>query len=495
MNTWADKMMRHQQVLLFAGLLFWQAIVKVLDSTATPGWSSYLEALLIFAAVQIPAWIFMLYKEHLKQRARRSVYRVSWFLCFGMLQPLFAIGAMILRPGGYPQSDFFLVGVSVISLELLLEINSYFRNNVMQSRWLKKIDLEKAILVTITLIAVLLSAMAVSGMDDPGHYNEKGHLLVYPVLSLSGIFRHFGTFLALSLQFLLVYLLGYLFFFINSRFLVPRVLKQQGLLQYVLSGLAIVALLSPLMAQLVISLPMNKLLGKTIEDNAFNTIHFFIAIMINLLSLPLVLAIQWNRQNNQILLLEKEKVVTELDLLKQQLNPHFFFNTLNNLYALSLTQSSAAPESILQLSDLMRYVIYKGKEERVSLKEEVKYLEDYIQLQQMRLQHGLDLRFEQTIGDGLQMVAPLLLIVFVENAFKHGVEPAEDKAFLQVHLSSDAERLYFCCENSFEHDAVAKGGVGLHNLQRRLDLLYPGSYKLQTSAENHIFKAELVLHL
>jgi LytS/YehU family sensor histidine kinase len=208
-----------------------------------------------------------------------------------------------------------------------------------------------------------------------------------------------------------------------------------------------------------------------------------------------VLATQWARQNNQIVSLEKEKTQTALDLLKQQLDPHFFFNTLNNLYALSLQQSKQTPESILQLSELMRYVIYKAKEPTVSIHDEIKYVQDYIDLQQIRLKKKLEVQFQQQVQPDAPRIAPLLLIVLVENAFKHGIEPAENNTSLHLHLKIENKQFYFSCINSVEGEPGSAPGIGLSNLSKRLSLLYPGKYMLETARENHTFKAKLQIDL
>ncbi|AOM81009.1 hypothetical protein BFS30_24995 [Pedobacter steynii] len=272
-------------------------------------------------------------------------------------------------------------------------------------------------------------------------------------------------------------------------------MKNQGRVIYVLSVLATVGILYPLIGQFLISLPINSIMGGIISSNPFKMENAFSAMGIMVISLPIVLALQWARQNSQIISLEKEKTQTELDLLRQQLNPHFFFNTLNNLYALSLQQSKDAPESILRLSELMRYVIYRGKEDWVGIGEELKYIQDYIQLQQLRLRKKLNLNFLVDIDDENQPIAPLLLIIFVENAFKHGIEPAEEAAELNLLLKCKEGLLYFSCENSFELQPEKASGIGLINLKRRLALLYPDRHVLKTEINSSIFKAELHLNL
>ncbi|MEM9836504.1 MAG: sensor histidine kinase [Bacteroidota bacterium] len=202
---------------------------------------------------------------------------------------------------------------------------------------------------------------------------------------------------------------------------------------------------------------------------------------------------EWFRKVNAITALEAEKKTTELALLKEQVNPHFFFNTLNNLYAMSLTQEAETPETILQLSELMRYVIYQGKKEVVTLKQEIKYLRDYLQLQQIRLHKTTDFRFEVDVEEEDALLPPLLFIILVENAFKHGIEPAEDDCFLHLHLRQTGNRLHFSCHNSVDPYAEKppSGGLGLVNLQRRLNLLFQDDYTLTTKAGPDSFRASL----
>ena len=148
------------------------------------------------------------------------------------------------------------------------------------------------------------------------------------------------------------------------------------------------------------------------------------------------------------------------------------------LYALSITKDAQTPEVIMQLSELMRYVIYKGKEETVSITEEIKYIEDYVRLQQIRLHKSLDFRFEQKIADPDLQVPPLLFIILVENAFKHGIETAERDCFLHIQLESNKQgQVTFICKNSVERKNPNAKGVGLGNLRRRLALRFPEQHQ------------------
>lgn len=490
----SGRVFRHQESLFFLGLVLWMAILYNVEEAGS-SWSSYFKGILVFGLIQLPALLFSWFKSALKARLNSKRYIGYWLICFSICLPLSTLLMIWLKPWGFPEGVIFVSGISALLLEVLLEVNRYYQLQVKHVSWLKKLDLDGAILLSLVLVAMILGAMGVSSLEKP-EYLEKGHLLIYPELNFRLIFHHFPMFLSLSFQFLLMYLCGYLLFYLNSHFLVSRILKEQGRLMYALSVLATVAFLYPLLAQFLISLPINSLMGETISSNPFKMENAFSAAGIMVVSLPIVLALQWARQNSRIIALEKEKTQTELDLLKQQLNPHFFFNTLNNLYALSLQQAKEAPESILRLSELMRYVIYSGNKGLVGIAEEVKYIQDYLQLQQLRLRRNLSLTFEIDIDDETQPIAPLLLIIFVENAFKHGIEPAEEGAVLKLFLTCKAGELHFICENSFEQPAAGKApGIGLMNLERRLALLYPGAHLLKTAINKPIFKAELYLKL
>ncbi|GGH55885.1 hypothetical protein GCM10007423_63900 [Dyadobacter endophyticus] len=379
-------------------------------------------------------------------------------------------------------------------MEGTLVVESKFNSRIYQLKWVRKLNLEKAVLASIVGIALLLGAMAVSSLDNP-LYHSKKQLLIGFEIHLPKIAARIPTFISYSLQLLVMYLAGYFFFYINSRWLVPVVLKEQGLFHYILSSASVIGVFYPLWGQLLAGLPFSKILGGVFSANPFVAENAFGAALVLAMSLPILLAINWARQNSLITALKHEKSVAELDLLKQQLNPHFFFNTLNNLYALSLTRSDQTPDSILQLSELMRYVVYKASEPLVCVKDEVKYLNDYLQLQKIRLRKSLDLQFEAKIGDRNLLIPPLLLIVFIENAFKHGVENAEGPTFLHISLKSDGHSLNFNCKNSYEPISNSHAGIGLINLRKRLQLLYPGKHRIVTSAEHDIFVANLEIDL
>ena len=442
-----------------------------------------------------PVLYFSLNRARWKQQFTPKKYRLCWFICFPVyLSLLLVIVPFLLRDHQLIVQLIVQAALFSLLLELALNLNAYLLQRKTKLRWYRTLSLERALLLSIACISVILSVMAVNSEGNP-EYDKHGILLLGFEFNLLKVFTHFGTFLSFLLQLFFMYCCGYFYFLLNNRILVPKVLKTKGTVMYVLAAFAVVGISYPVITQLLSWLPINQRFGYIFPPNPFQLENASGALAILFISLPIVMAIHWNKQSTRITTLEKEKAETELDLLKQQLNPHFFFNTLNNLYALSLTGSAQTPESILRLSELMRYVIYKAKDPLVPVLSELTYIEDYIELQQIRLKRKPDIRFEQHIEPDAASIAPLLLIVLVENAFKHGIEPAEDAAWLSMELTATASKLHFTCSNSFEETRESSSGIGLENLRRRLQLLYPEKHKLSIEKKDHIFKAELELQL
>lgn len=215
--------------------------------------------------------------------------------------------------------------------------------------------------------------------------------------------------------------------------------------------------------------------------------------MVYILTMPFYLSFGWFDQRKQIEQLETEHLRTELERLKGQINPHFFFNTLNNLYSLILTNSGQAADAMLKLSEMMRYVIYDASKSSVSIQEELDYLNAYFDLQKMRLGTKAEVSFDHKVDDPFTRVVPLLFINILENAFKHGVDSMVKKAFVACQLNLSKNRLAFHVKNSHEKKGAEHKGLGLGNLRRRLTLLYPDSHRLEIKDENGIFEVSLTI--
>lgn len=192
---------------------------------------------------------------------------------------------------------------------------------------------------------------------------------------------------------------------------------------------------------------------------------------------------------------------SELQLLQSQLSPHFLFNTLNNLYGLSITEHEKVPVLLLKLSELLRYSVYETKEVFVSLAEEVKYLKNYIGFEKIRLGKRLDLKLN--FPEPAQVnarIAPMLLIVFVENAFKHSGNTYDEKIYVKIDLELQDHHLLFRVENSYqkpgrEFSGIKKhSGFGLENLRKRLDLLYKNEHELKIEESEKEYKVNLTLN-
>lgn len=231
------------------------------------------------------------------------------------------------------------------------------------------------------------------------------------------------------------------------------------------------------------------------------------AFVFFLLPIPALILIwiyeQWKWLQN----LKAQKMAAELALLKTQINPHFFFNTLNNLYSLTIQNSEKAPTMILQLSDMMRYTIYEGQKQKVSIPNEIEYLKNYIELQKIRYQKNVEINFliQEGINSETTQIAPLLFIILLENAFKHGVETLRKNAFLNVQLDlvqhKNQKELIFLIENNFDSEEntqqpkKTEQGIGLQNLKRRLELLYPQKYSLEIEKKENIYSAKLKIEI
>ncbi|MGD1947869.1 MAG: sensor histidine kinase [Croceivirga sp.] len=198
----------------------------------------------------------------------------------------------------------------------------------------------------------------------------------------------------------------------------------------------------------------------------------------------------------------QEEKLAELKLLKEQLNPHFLFNTLNNLYGLSVAKSEKLPSLMLKLSDLLRYSLYETKEDLVPLEKEVAYLENYVALEKIRLEEHTKIEFRKEGNLEGFAIAPMLLIVFVENAFKHSGTTNYKNNFVNITLKIQENHLFFKCFNSQDLKDIKEmdfktqmNGLGLKNVKKRLHLIYPQKHQLQITEEQNSYLVDLTVEL
>jgi two-component system, LytTR family, sensor kinase len=201
------------------------------------------------------------------------------------------------------------------------------------------------------------------------------------------------------------------------------------------------------------------------------------------------------KQATQQLRIEKQQA--ELNYLKSQTNPHFLFNTLNNIYSLARDKSDLAAESILRLSKILRYMLYETDGSYIAIEQDLKIINDYIALEKLRYDDSLRINFNYDIEDMRQSLPPLLLIPLVENAFKHGVSETRNQPFVDIHLSVKKRQLAFFVKNSVEEfsgETSVKENIGLSNLRRQLELLYT-DYNLSVQQDRSVFTATLKINL
>jgi two-component system, LytTR family, sensor kinase len=287
-------------------------------------------------------------------------------------------------------------------------------------------------------------------------------------------------------------------FYVNAHWLMPRFAARKqwrsywllmGLVFVVATGLRVLFISSVDIAPalLVLRSPNRQVLfpiGNTL-------IILFVSTVYQLLR-------NHDERAKQQLAIINEQKEAQLQLLRAQINPHFLFNTLNNIYALAVAKSDAAPTMILRLSDLLRYVIYDGQRERVSLSREADQCQRFIDLFQMRYPTPRSLTFTVEGDPDGQLFEPMILIPLVENCFKHGDFDHNESAFADFNLSVGQSVVRFTAVNSFDPDNRQKdqvGGVGLANIRRRLELSYPGAYQLDCQAQNRTFTVSLRVSL
>lgn len=215
------------------------------------------------------------------------------------------------------------------------------------------------------------------------------------------------------------------------------------------------------------------------------------------ISIAVRLTIGWYEAENRRKKQENEHLKSELTYLRYQLQPHFFFNTLNNIYALVEKDAALAQQSIHHLSKLMRYLLYESGTTEVPLAKEIAFVRDYVSLMQLRVPQQTDIQtyFPAILPD--RLLAPLLFVSLVENAFKHGLH-ASTPSFIHLRLQLDEQRIRFTVENSNHpktEEDKSGSGIGLENLKKRLRILYPDQHVLTVQADEQRYVAELVLNL
>src|SRR6185312_1891287 len=238
--------------------------------------------------------------------------------------------------------------------------------------------------------------------------------------------------------------------------------------------------------------PKNIIVGLTPIFYALSP-YFFTKILFDIIRFYS----KWFKSERKTIELKIEKLDLEKNFLKAQLNPHFLFNTLNNLYGLALRADPQTPEMISQLAEMMRYSLYESNAEKVPLEKELSYLKNYVMLERRRYKAGTEIIFNT---DDVQLdghtIAPLLTFTFVENGFKYGLKSKKEK-FLKITISVKNDTFYFSMVNDKEEKRIANdfGGIGLSNTRKRLELIYPDNHDLKIEDLGNSFYVSMIINL
>ena len=288
--------------------------------------------------------------------------------------------------------------------------------------------------------------------------------------------------------FIMVYSLFY--------FLVPRFLLQRRFLAFFI-GLAIVVAICVIYTTLAQTFINNteELKGMVITQGKKIAPYLHVGGI----ALSIKLLIYWYQQKERTVEAEQQKTAAELQLLKSQLHPHFLFNTLNNLYSHTLESSPKSPEIVMKLTELLRFMIFESNASKIPLKKEIKLLQSYISLEELR--YGDRLELSVTISGEIEkyQISPFLLLPFLENAFKHGTSKQLAKSWINLNISMENSMIKFTLLNSIEpgdeeeHSKI--GGIGLQNVKRRLELLYKDKYSFETKRLENAFIVNLSITL
>ena len=325
-----------------------------------------------------------------------------------------------------------------------------------------------------------------------------GLLVLYSLWEVCFFNSRFSFVFALSNNAVRLGVLGGAVYY-NIYVLIPKYLANKQGWKYFLMFILLVLLVTPLENFLLYtkSEEVPEMQAQILQTMNLSFVsNFFIVGTSTLVKITL----DWLKTQRDKQQLQTETMQSELRFLKSQINPHFLFNTLNSLYALTLKKSDKAPDIVLKLSEMMRYMLYECNEPFVPLKKEVQYIQNYLELEKLRQAEHVTIRFsvEGDIED--QKIAPLLFMSFIENCFKHGLGHHLSKGFVRIHLQVKGEHLNIKIENSKPESMPAplnarSGGIGLANVRRRLDLIYPNRYILDIEDAPNVFSVRLNLRL
>lgn len=328
------------------------------------------------------------------------------------------------------------------------------------------------------------------------------HILSWVLILLALVYlddKELGFGYSLAEQLIVITFYMFIVYF-NLYYLIPNYLSQRTILTYtgllLLSAMIITPIKTIALYFLYTGEPVHQ------EYFAFKWHEIFMAIfLVGAGSTLAKILSDWLKHERDRKELETQTMQSELRFLKSQINPHFLFNTLNSLYALTLKKSDAAPEIVIKLSEMMRYMLYECNERRVPLRKEVQYIQNYLDLERLRQGQNARIEFELTGAINEQQIAPLMFTPFLENSFKHGLNNQLSEGYVHIKLEIADQKVHLEIENSkppvkpVQNLAKPSGGIGLVNVRRRLNLIYPDHYSLSVNEAPDRYRVNLELDL
>ncbi len=310
------------------------------------------------------------------------------------------------------------------------------------------------------------------------------------------------NFMPFQEAFLRVFLSGLvlaLAFYFNALILVNRLLEKKNWVPFLFSAI-ILGVITGYLRFIILNMFESSSMAFAFPSNPgrlrmVSIVTQFVIILISTFYQLVLNRVQRQKIKHELKLRQNE---AELRFLKAQINPHFLFNTLNNIYSLAITDSGKTPQMILKLSDLLRYVIYGSREKKVPLQRELEHIEKFIDLFQMKSENPLNITMEINGRPDNFIIEPMILIPIVENCFKHTNFDSGEEAYVKITIHIQNTELIFSTVNTkdiYDQQKDATGGVGLENIKKRLDMIYPAKHNINISNQENLFKLELKILL
>lgn len=455
------------------------------QATGSNEWSDFLTRFFIIVIGCLP-----LMAAHIAANRLSGISGTAAWLAGFVVLPLSLAWTQV---SGHPFATWHWLMAAGFSLASLLAGNGRSGRMLIATSRLP-VTLDGAMTVFVAVFVLTATSMFAS-VDDPVNnqpfrdWFDAGHIAASPLTSL----RYLAQFAVVGAM-----ILG--FYWCCRIVLVRRILRDNGWVAFLLASLVTWLLYSPFAASLVLLLPLNAdhwTLLPSENHNPFDPLNYFVSAASWAVFIPLILISDRLQAESRAASERHEQARAELHRLHQQINPHFLFNSLNTLYALCLHDRAASAEAIIKLSDLLRYVVYQGGRDHVGLDEEIAYLRNYLDLQLLRFDRRCRISYRWPEDSTRFTIPPLLLIMLVENAFKHGVEPFDGESSISIILNLEGGRMHFTCRNepADTPGPAATSGVGLTNLRRRLEILFGGNFQLSSAPDGQGWKAELSLDL